>query len=103
MRTMVEAQKFFLRAFHTEPLASRFKRVAIPDPDKADDEALTAHCKRFVKTNYHPCGTCRMGPTGDPMAVLDSRRCGCAASRACASATSRRCRTSMPAIPTRPR
>jgi choline dehydrogenase len=72
MRTMIEAQKLFLRVFQTEPLASRFRHVAIPDPHKADDEALTAHCKRFVKTNYHPCGTCRMGPTGDPMAVLDS-------------------------------
>jgi choline dehydrogenase len=37
------------------------------------DEDLARHCKRFVKTNYHPAGTCRMGPTGDPMAVLDSR------------------------------
>jgi choline dehydrogenase-like flavoprotein len=73
MRSMIEAQKFFLRAFETEPLASRFKRVAIPDPGKIDDEALAAHCKRFVKTNYHPAGTCRMGPPGDPMAVLDSR------------------------------
>ena len=31
------------------------------------------HCRRFVKTNYHPSGTCRMGAAGDPMAVLDSR------------------------------
>ena len=34
---------------------------------------MAAHCKRFVKTNYHPSGTCRMGPNGDAMAVLDSR------------------------------
>jgi choline dehydrogenase-like flavoprotein len=31
------------------------------------------HCRRFVKTNYHPSGTCRMGAPGDPLAVLDSR------------------------------
>jgi choline dehydrogenase-like flavoprotein len=31
------------------------------------------HCRRFVKTNYHPAGTCRMGTAADPMAVLDSR------------------------------
>ena len=26
-----------------------------------------------MKTNYHPSGTCRMGPSHDPMAVLDAR------------------------------
>ncbi len=73
MRTMIEGQKYFLKAFHTNPLASRFKGIAIPDPADTNDEAIANHCKRFVKTNYHPSGTCRMGPTGDPMAVLDSR------------------------------
>jgi choline dehydrogenase-like flavoprotein len=73
MRMMIEGQKFFLKAFETEPLASRFARIAIPEPQKHDDESLRAHCKRFVKTNYHPSGTCRMGPTGDAMAVLNSR------------------------------
>ena len=34
---------------------------------------MRAHCKRFVKTNYHPAGTARMGADGDPMAVLDPR------------------------------
>jgi choline dehydrogenase-like flavoprotein len=73
MRTMIEGQRYFLQAIHTDPLKSRFRRIAIPDPKKTDDEAMRAHCKRFVKTNYHPSGTCRMGPPGDPMAVLDSR------------------------------
>lgn len=73
MAAMIAAQRFFLRAFETEPLAGKFRRVAIPDPKKTDDAALAAHCKRFVKTNYHPSGTCRMGTAGDPMAVLDTR------------------------------
>ena len=37
------------------------------------DEAIMRHCRRFVKTNYHPAGTCRMGAPSDPLAVLDSR------------------------------
>ena len=73
MRMMVEGQKFFLRAFHEQPLAGRLKRVAIPDPGDMSETAITAHCKRFVKTNYHPSGTCRMGANGDSLAVLDTR------------------------------
>jgi len=42
-----------------------------PGDATAGDDELAAHCRRTVKTNYHPVGTCRMGPDGDPMAVLD--------------------------------
>lgn len=73
MRDMVAGQRFFIRAFQSEPLAGRVKRLAIPDPDKVDDESLAEHCRRFVKTNYHPASTARMGADGDPMAVLDAR------------------------------
>ena len=47
--------------------------MAIPDPRDLSDEAIMKHCRQFVKTNYHPCGTCKMGAASDPMAVLDSR------------------------------
>jgi choline dehydrogenase-like flavoprotein len=73
MRTMVEGQRFFLRAFHTSPLKERIARVGIPDPADPGDEALEGHCRRFVKTNYHPSGTCRIGARNDPKAVLDPR------------------------------
>jgi choline dehydrogenase-like flavoprotein len=71
--TMMDGQRFFLRAFTTSPLKERIKQVAIPDPNDLSDEALMKHCRRFVKTNYHPAGTCRMGTASDSMAVLDSR------------------------------
>ena len=73
MRTMIEGQRFFLRAFEQGPLADRIKHVAIPSPDDISDEAIASHCKRFVKTNYHPAASCRMGADGDPMAVLDAK------------------------------
>jgi len=72
-RAMIEGQRFFLRVFQTSPVAERIKSVAIPSPDDQSDEAIMKHCRRFVKTNYHPSGTCRMGTASDPMAVLDSR------------------------------
>ena len=73
LAAMIEGQRFFIRAFQSAPLADKIKRLAIPDPTRLDDASLADHCKRFVKTNYHPASTARMGADGDPMAVLDSR------------------------------
>ncbi len=72
-RAMVDGQRFFLRAFGESPLKERIERVAIPDPRDHSDEAILAHCRRSVKTNYHPSGTCRMGASRDPLAVLDAK------------------------------
>lgn len=71
MAEMIRGQRFFRRAFKTAPLSDRIRRIVIPEHD--DDDTLRTHCKRFVKTNYHPAGTCKMGADDDPMAVLDSR------------------------------
>ncbi|MER9916335.1 MULTISPECIES: GMC family oxidoreductase [unclassified Mesorhizobium] len=72
MREMICGQRYFLQAFQTKPLADRVKAIAVPSQDDLSDEAMTKHCKRFVKTNYHPAGTCRMGSDSDRMAVLDA-------------------------------
>jgi choline dehydrogenase-like flavoprotein len=73
LRGMIEGQRYFMRAFETPPLSDRIAKVVFPSPDDLGDEALAAHCKRFLKTNYHPASTCRMGADGDSMAVLDAR------------------------------
>ena len=73
VRTMIEGQRFFLRTFQTSPLKERVREILVPDPTNLSDEAIVKHCKRFVKTNYHPSGTCRMGASHDQMAVLDAR------------------------------
>ncbi|MEP3279953.1 MAG: GMC family oxidoreductase N-terminal domain-containing protein [Stappiaceae bacterium] len=73
MRDMIAGQRFFAQAFQTSPLAERLEKLVVPSPDDLSDEALAAHCKRFVKTNYHPASTARMGADGDPMAVCDAR------------------------------
>jgi choline dehydrogenase len=72
-RAMADGQRFFLRAFGQSPLKERIERVAIPDPSDLSDEAILAHCRRSVKTNYHPSGTCRMGASQDRLAVLDAK------------------------------
>lgn len=72
MRQMVEGQRFFLDAFSAPPLAGKVSRIAIPEAGARDDETLRRHCKRFVKTNYHPASTMKMGADGDASAVLDA-------------------------------
>jgi choline dehydrogenase-like flavoprotein len=73
MRAMIDGQRFFLRALQTDPLGAKVKTILCPDPKDLSEAALAAHCKRFVKTNYHPSGTCRMGASSDPLAVLDPK------------------------------
>src|SRR4051795_2357828 len=38
-RTMIEGQRFFLRAFQTSPLKERIREICIPDPANLSDEA----------------------------------------------------------------
>jgi choline dehydrogenase len=46
--------------------------LLLPDAETArDEEALRRHFLDFHATDYHPCGTLRMGSDGDGMAVVD--------------------------------
>jgi len=73
MHMMIAGQRFFISAMQSEPLKSKIDRIAIPSPDDLSDDALATHCKRFVKTNYHPAGTACMGADSNPFAVLDAK------------------------------
>ena len=46
-------------------------RLEPADPDLVSDEALDAWMLREAVTFSHISGTCRMGPSSDPMAVVD--------------------------------
>lgn len=73
MQEMIEGQRFFVRALQQKPISDRLRSIVIPSVDDLSDDALREHCKKFVKTNYHPAGTAKMGADGDKMAVLDAR------------------------------
>lgn len=67
----IEGFRFARRALSQAPLKDLIDREIFPGADVATDEAIADHCRRTVKTGYHPVGTCRMGAENDPMAVLD--------------------------------
>lgn len=53
-----------------QPLAGMVEREIFPGPAVTAAKNLEAHARRFVKTVYHPAGTCRMGREGEAEAVL---------------------------------
>jgi choline dehydrogenase len=46
-------------------------RLSPGDVDLASDEALDAWMRREVTHTHHLSGTCKMGPSADPLAVVD--------------------------------
>lgn len=54
----------------SEPIKSMIEREVSPGPGVTSDEALTKHARTYVKTVYHPVGTCRMGRESDEQAVV---------------------------------
>jgi len=62
--------RFARQVIATTPIATMVRQEIFPGADVASEAAITEHCKRMVKTGYHPVGTCRMGHDDDPLAVL---------------------------------
>lgn len=47
------------------------ERIAPTDADLGTDEALNEWMMREARTSHHASSTCKMGPSSDPMAVVD--------------------------------
>lgn len=70
VRQEIAGLRFAREVLAAAPMAKYVKGEILPGSSRVSDAELLAHCKRTVKTNYHPCGTCRMGTGDDPLAVL---------------------------------
>ncbi len=44
----------------------------LPGADATSDDAIDDFVREHAESAYHPCGTCRMGATGDKHAVVDA-------------------------------
>jgi len=70
IRQEIAGLRFAREVLASSPMAKHIKGEIFPGTSCVTDDDLRGHCKRTVKTNYHPCGTCRMGTADDPLAVL---------------------------------
>ncbi len=73
LKMEIRGLRFAREVLLQQPLAGRITTELLPGKDVVDDAGLASHCRRTVKTNWHPVGTARMGRDGDEMAVLDSK------------------------------
>ncbi|MBB3386177.1 MULTISPECIES: GMC family oxidoreductase N-terminal domain-containing protein [unclassified Rhizobium] len=72
LRLTMAGFRFARTVLEASPLCELIDKEIFPGADVTGDEAIAAHCKRTVKTGYHPVGTCKLGRDSDPEAVLDT-------------------------------
>jgi choline dehydrogenase len=72
LRIEIAGLRYAREILKAVPIAKRISHEILPGKDVTSDTDLAAHCRRTVKTNWHPVGTCRMGQDGDLLAVLDN-------------------------------
>jgi choline dehydrogenase len=69
MRTLVRAAAEILRSRAFRPWFGGLSEL--PEETLRDDRSLNAWLRSHLATAIHACGTCRMGPDRDPLAVTD--------------------------------
>ena len=73
LNLMVDSVKFARSVVKSKPLSDIVIDETLPGKNIKTDEDLINYCKRTVKTNWHPVGTCKMGKKDDPYAVLNNK------------------------------
>ena len=71
LNLILDSVKLARKIIQTKPLKDIILSEILPGKDLNTNEELTDYCKRTVKTNWHPVGTCKMGSDSDSQAVLN--------------------------------
>lgn len=70
-RVLLSGQKMIRQLLAQPALAQHVAEEVIPGPAVQSDDELMAYARRQGLGGYHYCGTAKMGPASDPMAVVD--------------------------------
>jgi choline dehydrogenase len=72
LRRLADGLRLAWQIAHEPEIARHVERVALLTEETiASDQALADYVRGTVATQFHPCGTARMGPADDAMAVVD--------------------------------
>jgi len=72
-QAVVEGLRIARAIAETNAFGKYRKRELCPGSGiKNDEKSLIGYIEKYAQTLYHPVGTCKMGPAGDKLAVVDS-------------------------------
>lgn len=69
LQTMIEGVKVAYRLLKTRAFQRFFKEYHLPNSLLQTEEDMADHIRKYMKTVYHSCGTCKMG--SDTMSVVN--------------------------------
>jgi choline dehydrogenase len=72
-RVLLAGMKLARKLLASKPLEPYYDHEDFPGPDVQTDDQLLDAARQRGTTTFHPMGTCRMGPAGDPSAVVDAQ------------------------------
>ena len=71
LETMVRGTQMGFDIMQAQPLAAHRGKMLYP-LERDNRQQLEAFLRDHSDTEYHPIGTCKMGPASDPLAVVDA-------------------------------
>lgn len=72
LEALCDGYELMQRLASTPPLGQMLDGPLNPGPHLHDRDTLRELTRREIGTTYHPSSTCKMGPAGDPLAVVNS-------------------------------
>ena len=70
INALLASVKLAREVIKTKPLSDIILEEVLPGKNVNDDNSLINYCKKMIKTNWHPVGTCKMG--NDETSVVDN-------------------------------